>query len=128
MLPFEFVIDGPPMSAQSRNRSKLAEWKARVRAAAEAHWTGVPFRQNVRVVVTYYHEHRFALLDTDNMVKPILDALIGLVYFDDRQASHIQVRSINLDAGVRGLAVGRELLERLEGISEFLIIRVDEER
>ena len=62
------------------------------------------------------------------MVKPILDALIGLVYFDDRQASHIQVRSVNVNAGVQGLAVERDLLKRMEEASEFLLIRVDEER
>lgn len=93
MLPFELIVDGPPMSAQSRNSRKLAEWKARIRTAAARHWREAPFRRNVRVVVTYYHPHKFARLDTDNMVKPILDALIGVVYFDDRQASHIQVRT-----------------------------------
>ena len=128
MLPFEFTIDGPPISAQSQNARRLAEWKARVRAVATRHWPEAPFPRNVRVVVTYYHAHRFARLDTDNMVKPILDALIGLVYFDDRQATHIQVRSINMEAGLQGLAVDRDLLKRLEQGSEFLHIRVDEER
>ncbi len=99
MFPFEFVIDGPPMSAQSHNRKRLEEWKLKVAAAAAQLWTGPVFHAKLRVVVTYYHDRESAGLDADNMIKPILDALIGVVYDDDRQATHITARSVRLVDG-----------------------------
>jgi crossover junction endodeoxyribonuclease RusA len=128
MLPFEFVIAGPPMSARSHYPDKLADWKARVAAEAALHWRQPLFRGNVYVVVTYYHEGVVARLDADNMVKPILDAMTGVVYRDDRQASHIEVRSVNLDDGYMGRDVGKLLATKLMAGGEFLHIRVEEER
>ena len=34
-------------------------------------------------------------MDNDNMVKPIQDALIGLIYADDRQITDTRVRKTN---------------------------------
>jgi crossover junction endodeoxyribonuclease RusA len=99
MLPFEFIIDGPPMSAQSRNRGRLAAWKVEVAAAAARRWSGPLHHGKARVIVTYYHIRETAGLDADNMIKPILDALIGVVYVDDRQATHITARNVRLVDG-----------------------------
>lgn len=128
MLPFEFVVDGPPMSAQSHNPARLGDWKLRVAAAAAECWTGSRFRGKVHVVVTYYHEGETAHLDNDNMVKPILDALIGVVYADDRQATHIEARSVNLLAASRIPDTGAMVAKELKRAGEFLHIWIEEER
>jgi len=128
MLPFEFVIEGPPMSAQSHNPQRLAAWKARVRLAASLSWVGEPCSGKVRVVVTYYHDGDTARLDTDNMLKPILDALGGLVYVDDRQASHVQARSVDKRRGFVERSLRRLVAEGLETGREFIHIRIDEEQ
>lgn len=127
MVPFEFVIDGPPMSAQSHNAQRLGDWKLRVAAAAAERWSGPLFRGKVHVVVTYYHEGETARLDNDNMVKPILDALIGVVYSDDRQASHIEARSVNL-RNARHRHVGAVVAKELTRRGEFLHVLIREER
>ena len=46
------------------------------------------------VVLTYYFkdESRSESLDVDNIPKPILDALSGLVYADDRQITDLVCR------------------------------------
>lgn len=126
MLPFEFVIDGPPMSAQSHNRSRLASWKSFVTAVASMRWSGAPFLAKVRVVVTYYHEGETARLDSDNMVKPILDALIDLAYADDRQVSEVVVRMMPLDDDSVALSINRVVAERIARPGEFLHVKVDE--
>ena len=46
-----------------------------------------PFVGEVMVVITYYFKG--GALDVDNMPKPILDALNGLVYADDRQITDL---------------------------------------
>lgn len=124
MLPFEFVIDGPPMSAQSHNLARLSAWKASVAATAAARWIGSPFPAKVRVVVTYYHEGEIARLDSDNMVKPILDALIGIAYTDDRQASEVVIRMIPLDGDSAVPTVASVVAERLARPGEFLHVKV----
>jgi crossover junction endodeoxyribonuclease RusA len=127
MLLVEFVIDGPPRSHQTHNRPLLMAWIGRVRAAAAERWTGTtPHPGQVRVVVTYYHEGTIARLDADTMVKPILDALIGVAYLDDRQAAHIEVVNINFTSGSRMSGLTRLLAERLEREGEFLHVRVEE--
>ena len=49
-----------------------------------------PFVGEVMVVITYYFKG--GALDVDNMPKPILDALNGLVYADDRQITDLVCR------------------------------------
>jgi Holliday junction resolvase RusA-like endonuclease len=130
MLPFEFVVYGTPRSFRSHSRPALIEWMSTVKAAASARWPSEtpPLRGKVRVVVTYYHEGEIARLDNDNMVKPVLDALTGLIYFDDRQASSIEVRSVNMDLGLRMAHVSVLLAEAFVTKGEFLHVRVEEDR
>lgn len=128
MLPFEFLIDGPPMSAQSHNPHRLSDWKRRVAAAVSERWHGPLLGGKVRVVVTYYHEGGTARLDTDNMIKPILDALTGVVYANDRQASHIEARSVNLLAASREPRVRAMVARRLNWRGEFLHVLIEKAR
>lgn len=93
---FEFIIDGPPVSQQTRRRERIREWKAYVRQEAEKFWsseqeiaTGL-----VMLQVTYFYDS--IAVDVDNIVKPILDAIIGLVYVDDDQITDIWIRKRDL--------------------------------
>ena len=38
MLPFEFAIDGPPVSQQARRRARLRDWISKVANEAKNHW------------------------------------------------------------------------------------------
>ena len=90
-MPFEFVIAGPPVSQQIRNRrrpGRREEWMQTVRSAAEGRWDGdPPFMGEIAVTITYVSN--WARLDIDNIPKPILDALTGLVYAADRQVADL---------------------------------------
>ena len=95
---------GVPKSVQASRASKQ-RWKERVRTAAETAWLPgePPLDHEVQVHITYYHDS--APLDVDNMLKPILDALIGVVYVDDKQLTdtHGHLRDLNGHYRVRGL-------------------------
>jgi hypothetical protein len=82
---FEFCVAGRPVSAQAENRILLQNWKARVAVAARAAWpaSNQALSCDLELRVTYYSERRIA--DQDNLLKPIQDALQGLVYENDRQ-------------------------------------------
>ena len=109
MLPFEFVVDGPPVSHQATDRDRLARWRERVREAAAAAWppADMPETDQLEIAVTYYHEGETVNLDNDNMIKPIQDALAGLVYINDRQITDTRVRKTSLDGAfrIRGTSV-----------------------
>ena len=53
------------------------------------------------LTVVYYHERPAVRMDNDNLVKPIQDALIGLVYVDDRQITDTRVRKTSIDGAFR---------------------------
>jgi crossover junction endodeoxyribonuclease RusA len=103
-LPWDFVVLGVPKSVQAR-ASSIQRWKEQVRAAAWEFWPPgeVPLDHKVQIHVTYYHDS--APLDVDNMLKPIQDALTGLVYVDDSQLvdTHGHLRDLNGQYRVRGL-------------------------
>src|SRR5262249_7176186 len=80
----------------------------------------------LRMTVSYYHKGPAVRIDNDNMVKPIQDALIGLVYQDDRLITDTMIRKTNIDGPfyVRGSSL--LLLEALSKGDEFLHIIIDE--
>ncbi len=125
-IPFEFIVNGPPISLQTKRRSRLQAWKATVRQEAERYWTigSPPTAELVTIAITYYFEG--ASLDVDNMIKPIQDALNGLVYADDKQVSDAVGRKRDLDGSFRIKGMSPVLAEGFCRGNEFLHIRVEE--
>jgi len=73
-LPMEYVIDGAPVSRQTKRRQRLSEWKQNARIAARQDWSvEPPFPGEVMVSITYYFADNAP--DVDNVPKPIMDAL-----------------------------------------------------
>jgi crossover junction endodeoxyribonuclease RusA len=95
LLPFEFVVEGVPVSAQAKNSLKW--WKQKVFDAAKLAWpsTDAPIKDEMQVVITYFYD-LFPVGDTDNIIKPIQDALIGLIYTDDHQIADIRARRLDV--------------------------------
>ena len=102
-----FVITGTaPHSANAsgrpgRERRRL--WKERVRSFRPSGGASAPIEGPLYAAVYYFHS-RPTGLDADNLSKPILDALQGLAYEDDRQ---VKLRH----AGTFDLSVGFDLLD-----------------
>lgn len=125
MFSFEFTVPGPPLSHQTRDRRKLAAWRDAVRDAAAEHWDRPALlRQSLRIVVTYYHEGPAVRIDGDNLLKPIQDALTGLIYEDDRQITDASVRKTDIDGEFRIRGKSMLLLEAFSHGDEFLHITI----
>ena len=77
----------------------------------------------VMVTITYLYEG--ASLDVDNIPKPILDALKGLVYSDDAQVSDLLCRKRDLNGDLRIEHPSSVLLDTLQHSEQFLHITVD---
>jgi len=78
---FEFLIPRRPVSLQAK-RTNLQKWKEFVRAEASKTWIGTPYKkEDLHLTLIYLCDNR--PVDTDNIIKPIQDALIKLIYDDD---------------------------------------------
>lgn len=78
--------------------------------------------------VTIYYFYEGAAADVDNIVKPIHDALIGLVYGDDHQVSESIIRRRNLSGPYRIQDLTPVLAERLDRRREFLYVVIEDAR
>jgi crossover junction endodeoxyribonuclease RusA len=127
MLPFEFVVDGPPISHQTRSVARLRLWQQTVRNAALQHWPvgTAPLSERLQFSVTYYHDGITVRIDNDNLVKPIQDALNGVVYTDDQQITDTIVRKTDLNGSFRVRGMSPVLAEGFCRGNEFLYIRIE---
>ena len=81
-----------------------------------------PFVGEVMVVITYYFKG--GALDVDNMPKPILDALNGLVYADDRQITDLVCRKRDRNRDLQFENPSSVLVDTLGRSEQFLHITV----
>ena len=124
-VPFEFIVEGPPVSYRSKNREALRRWRDKVRDGARARWPpgAPPLEQAVKLTMVYYHEGKSP--DTDNLEKPIRDALNGLVYVEDHQITDSTVRKTSLLGLFRVAGMSPVLAEGFVRGRQFLYIRID---
>lgn len=127
MLPFEFIVDGPPVSHQTRRAARLQAWKQTVRTAAARRWPNgtLPVKVALKISVSYYHDGVAVRMDNDNMVKPIQDALNGLLYDDDRQITDTYIRKTDINGSFRVRGMSPVLAEGFVKGTEFLHVRIE---
>jgi hypothetical protein len=128
MLPLEFFVVGTPVSHQSHNKARLRTWQQQVRQAAQAvvPQGETPTTESCLLVAVYFFGSPPPLLDNDNWIKPIQDALIGVVYNDDRQVTDTFVRRTAIGGRFRVSGRSRQLVDAIEQGVEFVYIRVEE--
>jgi crossover junction endodeoxyribonuclease RusA len=127
VLPFEFIVEGPPVSHQTHNKTRLQEWRNSVTAAAQMRWPqGDPANEvAVKIKVTYYHDGPAVRMDNDNLVKPIQDALNGLVYVDDGLITDTVLRKTDLNGRFQVRGMSPVLAEGFSNGEEFLHIQIE---
>ena len=76
------------------------------------------------LTITYFYDS--VSMDVDNIPKPILDALKGLVYLDDEQVTDILCRKRNLNTDVRIENPTSILAEGLSRANQFLYVVIEE--
>lgn len=120
---FEFCVQGTPKSVQAAARSKN-RWKAQVSAAAQAEWPNGQTLINfpVEVEVTYFYDGD--ALDVDNMLKPILDAMIGIVLVDDNIVTDVNGRKRDINGAYQIRNMSPVLAAAFCKGTEFVRIRI----
>ncbi len=124
---FEMLIPRRPVSHQAKN---LKGWKDYVYGRAFNEWHGgVPLQNDgLRLTLIYLCDESPA--DVDNIIKPIQDALVGVVFADDSLISdvdsHRRFLSDEIDVThlppllIKGVATGEECVYIRVSISEKL--------
>ncbi|NJL57297.1 RusA family crossover junction endodeoxyribonuclease [bacterium] len=130
MLPFEFIVIGKPVSHQAKDRQRVRAWKETVRRVAETCWKpNPPLGDLLRVTITHYFDAPLDednVPDSDNIVKPVRDALNGVIYVDDYQISDFVSRRRNLNSSFRVRGMSPVLAEGFCKGEEFLHIMVEQ--
>jgi hypothetical protein len=124
MIPFDFVVEGPPVSQQTRNRARLRAWKQTVQQAALRYWNvgDSPSTDALSIIVTNFYET--AAPDVDNIVKPIQDALIGVVYADDNQITDCNTRKRKIDGPFVVKGLSRALADGFVMNKDFIHVKI----
>jgi Holliday junction resolvase RusA-like endonuclease len=117
------IVKGTPKSIQSSPRS-LGDWKNKVVIAARCVFPAPLETNNVNVRITVYH-NRLPTFDTDNVSKPIVDALKQIAYNDDKQVMDHTVRKRDLNGSYRIRGVPPELAVALAEGEDFVCIEVE---
>lgn len=126
MFQFEFSITGIPISSQSHNKQSLNRWKTEVYQAAQAKWiSGLPpFKGDLTIKITYYYDIESP--DVDNIIKPIQDALKGLVYDDDRQIVRTQCEKKDINGSYQIRRAPQIIVEGFLNGDDFLHVKIEE--
>lgn len=130
MLPFEFIVIGKPISHQTKQKKTLQTWKEKVRNSAESCWDlEEPLGVQLKVTITHYYDapigDESSVPDSDNIVKPIRDALNSLIYVDDYQITDFVSRRRNINNSFRIKGISYILAEGFSSGQEFLHIKID---
>ena len=114
------------MSKQARRRKRVRAWTQYVQNFAGLSW-GVeqPFVGDVMVTITYLYNRGSIDIDVDNIPKPILDALKGLVYSDDSQVTDLLCRKRRYGVELRIPDPSPLLRSSYENSEEFVHVNVD---
>lgn len=88
------VVKGRPFSVRASSRSRQM-WQDRIRQEATKGFQAPLTDNDLVVTITFFYK-AFPDFDTDNISKPIVDALNGIAFLDDKQVSrrYIQRRNI----------------------------------
>ena len=106
-MQYKVIVKGIPKSVNSSPTSRRT-WMTKVAEEARKNF-GTPLQDDdLRVEITIFH-NGIVTFDSQNMAKPICDALCGVAYVDDMQVMEAEVKRKNLDGTFHIKGVPEEL-------------------
>jgi hypothetical protein len=128
LYPVEFFIAATPISLQARRQER---WKASVAEAArqriaETDELGLLDRRPLAVTICYFPVAAM-IGDIDNIVKPIMDALIHVAYMDDKDVERVVVQKFEPEVARDFGNPSDQLAAALDTAPPVVYIRVDDD-
>jgi hypothetical protein len=126
VLPIEFLILDRPLSLQTNSRLKFQAWKEQVRAEAAKAWSGRRILDKGEFHLTIVHFYTESPPDVDNIIKPIQDALEGLVLFNDDLVSDVESHRRHLRGQFDFDRLPPLIMSALTSSTECVYVRLDD--
>lgn len=131
LYPLEVVLQGTPVTLQSKNPPRREAWKNRVSEATrdrqqETCELGILDERPLAVKI-YYFPSAPMVGDVDNIVKLILDGMKGFAYLSDHTVERVTVQKFEPDAGWEFLTITDQLALALDTEAPVVYIRVDDD-
>lgn len=126
MLPFEFIIHRRPLSIQTANRARLQAWKQYVAGEAAKAWGGRGPMALVELRLSLVFLCESTPLDADNVIKPVQDALSGVVYEDDDQIADVDSHRRFFADAMDLTGLPDVLVSAILGGEECVYVRIEE--
>ena len=125
----EFVVHGPPISNQqstAQGRANLAAWRATIAGAATLAWPNAPLTIELKAVIINFYAGNEPSVDTDNLSKPILDAMQGIAYVNDRQVVQAEVTHARLGGADQIGGVRPVIVNALQAQAQFVYVGIED--
>ena len=104
-------------------RRRLQDWKDAIASAATLAAAGrAASAETVDVAIAEFSERQ--ALDRDNMAKPILDVLQGILFGNDRQVAGLHVEWCDIEGSYRVRSMPFVVAAALSGGAPFVWVRV----
>jgi len=117
------VVEGRPASYNSSSRNKR-RWKNQVAVEARS-VCSAPSSCDLEVNITFFYK-AVTDFDTDNMSKPTIDALKGIVFLDDRQVKKRSVTAVDLNGSFKIVDPDPKVSAAITGGVDFVSITIRE--
>jgi Holliday junction resolvase RusA-like endonuclease len=121
----EFIIPRRPLSHQTKSRSNLQAWKVYVKGIANLHWSNALILNGTDLRLTLVYLCDDSPADIDNIIKPIQDAMVGVVYEDDIQISDVDSHRRYLTDTIIITGLPQLLADAVEVGNEAVYVKVE---
>jgi crossover junction endodeoxyribonuclease RusA len=125
VLPIEFLVFSRPMSLQTNSRPRFQAWKDQVRTEAAKAWGARQILSEGDFHLTIVHlHHDVSTPDVDNIIKPIQDALEGVVLSNDNLVSDVESHRRVMPGRFDTLRLPRLLRDALDSSLDCVYVRL----
>ena len=124
-MKYGFAVIGLPVSTQSSPKSKRQYQTTVAEAASKNVASPVRDNEKIKIEIDWFSEGFQNKPDVDNIIKPIQDALKGILFVDDKQVESIVARRHDILSVIHFMREPLCLIELLmNGHREYVFLRV----
>jgi len=124
-IRYSFAVVGIPASSQGSTESKRRYQRLVAQEATRSVPNPVGQEEKVKVEIDWFSEGFENKPDSDNIAKPIIDALKGIVFADDRQVQSHVVRKHDTLGVMHFHREPLSIIEPLlDGSNDYAFIRI----